>query len=182
VTLALDEKVVALERAFRAAKIPHAFGGAIALAYCATPRGTRDIDINLFLPASALDRVMRVLEPLGVDPVDANARRVAGRDEQVTVKWEDTPLDLFFAYDPLHEACAERRREVSFPGQRISILTAEDLAVFKVLFAREKDWRDLGEILLAQGEDFDAAYALDWLERILQPDDERLARFRALIA
>jgi hypothetical protein len=98
------------------------------------------------------------------------------------VKWEDTPLDLFFAYDPLHEACAERRREVSFPGQRISILTAEDLAVFKVLFAREKDWRDLGEILLAQGEDFDAAYALDWLERILQPDDERLARFRALIA
>ena len=179
-TLALDEKVVALERAFRAADIPHAFGGAIALAYCATPRGTRDIDINLFLPASDLPRVMQVLEPLGVAPLDARARRHAERDEQIRVAWDSTPLDLFFAYDALHESCAARRREVAFPGQRISILTAEDLAVFKVLFSREKDWRDLGEILLAQGERFDRPYVMGWLERILAPDDERLTRFRAL--
>ena len=31
------------------------------------------------------------------------------------------------------------------------LLSAEDLAIFKVLFAREKDWRDLAEMLLAAG-------------------------------
>ena len=33
--------------------IPHAFGGAIALAdWTLEPRGTRDIDVNLFVPAA----------------------------------------------------------------------------------------------------------------------------------
>ncbi len=180
-SLALDEKVVALERALRAAGIPHAFGGAIALAYYATPRGTQDVDVNLFVPASDLDRVLAALTPLGVDAATAQARRAAEREEQVRLYWDGTPLDLFFAYDALHEACRERRRLVPFPGERISILSGEDLAIFKVLFSREKDWRDLRELLYAQGERFDAAYATGWLDRILASDDERLARFRALL-
>jgi hypothetical protein len=182
VKLALDEKVVALERALRDAGIPHAFGGAIALAYYATPRGTQDIDVNLFVPASDLDRVLGVLAPLGVDPANQAVRLRTERDEQVRVSWDGTPLDLFFAYDPLHDACRERRRHVAFPGERIAILSAEDLAIFKVLFAREKDWRDLRELLFAQSASFDADYATGWLERILAPDDQRLDRFRSLLS
>jgi hypothetical protein len=181
VSLALDEKVVALERAFRAARVPHAFGGAIALAYYATPRGTQDVDVNLFVSAHQLDHVYAVLSPLGVDAPDATQRRVAVRDGQLRLRWESTPLDLFFSYDALHDACRERRRAVAFPGERITILSAEDLAVFKVLFSREKDWRDLRELLFAQGEGFERDYALGWLERILAPADERLERFRALL-
>jgi len=181
VKLALDEKVVALERAFRGAGIPHAFGGAIALAYYATPRGTQDVDVNLFVPASDLERVLGVLAPLGVDPASETVRRLTERDEQARVFWDGTPLDLFFAYDALHDACRDRRRQVAFPGERIAILSAEDLAIFKVLFAREKDWRDLRELLFAQGESFDADYAAGWLERILDRDDERLGRFRSLV-
>jgi hypothetical protein len=179
--LALDEKVVALERAFRAARIPHAFGGALALAYYATPRGTHDVDINLFVAPSALDRVLAALIPLGVDPGSESVGRKAERDAQVRLLWDGTPLDLFFSYDALHDSCRERRRRVAFPGERLAILSAEDLAIFKVLFAREKDWRDLRELLFAQGEAFDAGYALEWLERILAPGDERLVRFRALL-
>jgi len=182
VTLALDEKVVALERAFRTAAIPHAFGGAIALAYYATPRGTHDVDINLFVPANELDRVLAALVPLGVERASEQARRQSQRDEQLRVHWDTTPLDLFFSYDALHDACRERRRQVAFAGEQITILSAEDLAIFKVLFAREKDWRDLRELLFAQGERFDRDYALGWLERILAPDDERLTRFRTLVS
>jgi hypothetical protein len=149
VTLALDEKVVALERAFRAAGVPHAFGGAIALAYYAVPRGTQDVDINLFVPPSELGRVLAVLEPLGVAAPSDAARHQLDRDGQLRVFWEATPLDLFFSYDALHDACSERRRQVAFPGERLAILSAEDLAIFKVLFAREKDWRDLLELLFA---------------------------------
>jgi hypothetical protein len=181
VTLALDEKVVALERALRAAQIPHAFGGAIALAYYATPRGTHDVDVNLFVPASQLDRVLAALAPLGVEPASEPALWQRQRDGQLRVSWDGTPLDLFFSYDALHDACSERRREVAFAGERITILSAEDLTIFKVLFAREKDWRDLRELLFAQGERFERDYALGWLERIVAPDDGRLARFRSLL-
>jgi len=178
----LDEKVALLAQALAETHVPHAFGGAIALAYYATPRGTRDVDINVFLPASAIDRVLAALLPLGVDPPTPSMRQTLERDEQVRLVWDRTPLDLFFSYNELHDACVERRRKVAFGREQIAILSPEDLAIFKVLFARDKDWRDLQEMLLAQAPDFDAAYAIGWLERIVAPDDERLVRFRALVA
>ena len=180
-TLALDQKVAALEHAFRAASIPHAFGGAIALAYYATPRGTHDVDVNLFVSARELGRVVAAIAPLGVAPPTETARQHHHRDGQLRVHWAGTPLDLFFSYDALHDAARDRRREVPFGGEGITILSAEDLVIFKVLFAREKDWRDIGELLFAQGERFERPYALDWLERILAPADDRLGRFRALL-
>ena len=178
--LALDEKVSALENALAGAEIAHAFGGAIALAYYATPRGTQDVDINLFVPASEFDRVLAALLPLGVDSPTAALRRSLERDEQVRLTWDGTPLDLFFSYAALHEACSERRRQVPFAEGQISILSAEDLAIFKVLFSREKDWRDLAELVLAQGERFDGKYVQGWLGAVLEDGDERLERVARL--
>ena len=178
----LDEKVALLARTFADADVPHAFGGAIALAYYATPRGTRDVDINVFVPASEFDRVVELLLPLGVEPPTPILRRTLERDEQVRLVWDATPLDLFFSYNELHDACVKRKRRVAFGAARIAILSAEDLAIFKTLFDRDKDRRDLREMLLVQGGDFDAAYAIGWLERILAPADERLVRFRVLVA
>jgi hypothetical protein len=180
--LALDEKIVALARALEAAAIPHAFGGALALAYYATPRGTHDIDLNVFVAEGRAAPVLRELAKLGVASAGAKPLREARTRGQTRVRWEHTPLDLFFSYDPLHQACAERVRRVPFgEGVTLPILSAEDLAVFKALFDRPKDWTDVAEMLFALGPDFDAAYARDWLRRILAPDDARLARFDALL-
>lgn len=177
----LDEKVARLSTALGGADVPHAFGGAIALAYYATPRGTQDVDVNVFLPVGTFDRVVAALLPLGVEePTDA-MRQTLARDEQVRLVWDRTPLDLFFSYNELHEACVSRTRNVPFGAERITILSAEDLAIFKVLFARDKDWRDLQEMVFAQAPDFDAAYATSWLERILAPSDERFIRFREIL-
>jgi len=182
VPLALDEKIVALARALDAAAIPHAFGGALALAYYATPRGTHDIDLNVFIPEAKSGAVLRVLAKLGVDAATPKALREARTRGQTRVRWEHTPLDLFFDYDPLHLRCAERVRRVPFgAGATLPILSAEDLAIFKALFDRPKDWNDIAEMLFALGPDFDAAYALGWLRKIVAADDARLARFEALL-
>ena len=51
--MTLGERLVTLHQALDAAGVPHAFGGAIALAYCTEdPRGTNDIDCNVCVPAS----------------------------------------------------------------------------------------------------------------------------------
>lgn len=180
--LALDDKIAALEAALCAAKIPHAFGGALALAYYAAPRGTHDIDLNVFVSEKRAKRVLATLAELGVAAGGAAPLRDVRDRGQVRVYWDHTPIDLFFSYDPLHDRCAERARRVPFgDGVTLPILSAEDLAVFKVIFDRTKDWSDVEEMLYALGADFDAAYALLWLRRILAADDARLLRIEELL-
>jgi hypothetical protein len=180
--LALDEKVAALEAALAAAKIPHAFGGALALAYYATPRGTHDIDLNVFLSEKRAGRVLAKLSELGVAAGGSAPLRAVRDRGQVRVHWEHTPIDLFFSYDPFHDRCAERARRVPFgDGMTLSILSAEDLTVFKVIFDRAKDWTDIDEMLYALGADFDGGYVMTWLRKIFAADDSRIARMDALL-
>ena len=130
-TISLSEKVLLLEEGLRQHGIPHAFGGAIALAYYATPRATIDIDVNLFVSVERADEVLHLLESLGAEPLRKGERTRLKRDEQARVHWDRTPLDLFFSYDALHDSCLERRQRVPFgEGDAIHVLSAEDLLVF----------------------------------------------------
>src|SRR4051794_21185396 len=107
--MTLPERVVALHRALARSRLPHAFGGAIALAYWTLdPRGTSDIDLNIFIPAEAADRALRKL-PDGVARTP-DARDAIARDGQIRLWWDETPLDLFFDYDDIHEQAARHRR------------------------------------------------------------------------
>jgi hypothetical protein len=177
----LDEKIVALEVALERADVPHAFGGAHALAYYATPRATADIDLNVFVAAHRTGQVLRVLQGLGVAADDPKLAVRAERDGQVRVFWGATPIDLFFSYDPLHDSSMERRRTVDFGGDRIRILSAEDLVIYKVVFDRDKDWRDIAEMAFAAEQPLDMDYLRGWLGRILAPEDPRLARLEAVV-
>jgi hypothetical protein len=169
----LPEKLVALHRSLAGARIPHAFGGAIALAYWTQdPRGTSDIDVNLFVPADDPERALAAL-PEGVELPDGTAAVIA-RDGQVRLWWDGTPLDLFFDYDPVHEEAARNRRTVPFEGVRIPVLGPVELAVFKVMFDRTRDWADI-EAMAERGTlDFDAVRAT--LGRMLDGDDARFGR------
>jgi len=126
--------------------------------------------------------VLAVLLPRGVAAAAPREEAALRRQAQLRVFWEHTPLDLFFAYDPLHDRCRERARRVPFgPGPEIPILSAEDLVVFKVLFDRPKDRRDIEEILFSLGDELDTTYVREWLARIL-PADTRMRRVEALAA
>ncbi|MFM7064421.1 MAG: hypothetical protein ACKO04_13150, partial [Actinomycetes bacterium] len=108
--LSLPDKVVALAREL--SDVPHAFGGALALAYYAEPRTTQDIDLNVFVPESQSADVLSVLAPLGVET--DGAEQVARSDGQVRVHWGRTPVDLFFAYDRFHDAARSSARVMPF--------------------------------------------------------------------
>lgn len=173
----LSEKVLLIEGGFAGRRIPHAFGGAIALAYYATPRATIDIDLNLFVPVARADQVLGVLEELGAEPPSTSERARLLREEQARLYWSTTPLDLFFAYDALHRSCLERRRRMPFgEGDTIHVLSAEDLTLFKAIFDRDKDWRDIHELVFALGEELDADYLRTWMERIVGAEDRRYRR------
>jgi hypothetical protein len=172
----LVERIVTVAEALERSGMPWAIGGALALAYATEePRGTRDIDINVFVPSTRAAEVFAAL-PSGVVTTAADAAE-ALRTDQVRVWWDDTPLDLFFAADSFHAEVARRCRDVPFEGRTIHVLCAEDLAVFKAMFDRGKDWVDIETMAAAGAIDLDLA--ADRLRSVLG-DDDRVARLRAL--
>src|SRR5215204_1878555 len=97
----LGDKVLALDRALRSAGLPHAIGGAIALAFhVEEPRATRDIDLNIFIAAEEARRGFDALPPEVVWNDDDLATVL--RDGQVRVYWDEHPVDLFFVTHPFH--------------------------------------------------------------------------------
>lgn len=173
----LPDKILALHRTLGDAELPHAFGGALALAYYAEPRATIDIDVNLFVAADRLGGVTALLTPLGVAPPADPA--VIERDGQGRLRWGRTPIDLFFAYDAFHDAMATARRIVPFAQATIPILSPEHLVVCKAAFDRPKDWIDIEQVLVATAG-VDRAEIERWLHRIVGAQDQRARRFAQL--
>jgi hypothetical protein len=178
---ALDQLVTILHAALTEADIPHAFGGAIALAYYGEPRATVDIDVNIFVRASDAPVVADVLRPLGVS-VEPRAIAKIQEQAQNRLRWGHYVLDVFFVNHPFHESCAARVRLVPFQDGEIPILSAEDLIIFKIFFNRPKDWLDIEQVLFAQAGRFDVGYVERWLTELVGVDDDRFKRFREAIA
>jgi hypothetical protein len=172
----LVERITQVAAALEASGLPWAIGGALALAYATEePRGTRDIDVNVFVPSSRARDVFAAL-PAGVRFTDADIAE-ASRVDQVRLWWDDTPIDIFFSADQFHAAVARRRQTVPFEGRTISILSAEDLAVFKAMFDRTKDWADI-EAMAEHGA-LDCRLAATRLQQVLG-DDPRVTKLRSL--
>lgn len=177
--MTLTERIVALHAALAAAEVPHAFGGALALAFCtAEPRGTQDIDVNVFLTPGEVDRLLGAL-PAGI-AVTERASRALVRDAQVRLWWDATPVDVFLSNHPFHDHAEAGRRHVAFAGiERLPVLACQDLAVFKAFFARPKDVVDVATMVALGSVD------LDDLERsvgALLGDRDQRARFFERVA
>jgi hypothetical protein len=175
----LAEKIVAIERDLAAAELPHAFGGALALAFhVEEPRATRDIDVNVFVPASRTRDVLDALPaPIARDDRKADELQARG---QVRLLWDENPVDVFLSTHPFHDEAAARVIDVPFAGITLPVLGATELVVFKAFFDRTKDWADIEAMLAA--DTVDGHRALGWLVDLLGADDERVDRFRRLLS
>jgi len=173
----LPAKIVALHRALEAARLPHAFGGALALAWCTQrARGTIDIDVNVFVPVARTGDLLAAL-PAAVETTDAAVEQLES-DGQTRLWWAATPVDVFLDTTPFHAGVGDRVRWEPFAGSDIPFLACRDLAVFKAFFDRTKDWADLEEMQLAGTLDVEAVAGV--LVHYLGPDDPRITRLLTL--
>jgi hypothetical protein len=173
---------LSLSDALERAGIPYALGGALALNFWSDPRGTRDIDLNVFLPADDSAEAFEVLRRAGVqlDVVESVARAHERGD---AIGWlGPIRVDVFVNSLPLHDSAARRRCRVTLSGQPIWILSAEDLSVLKLLFFRGKDIEDSKRMIALQGKDFDSNYARTQLVAHVGADDARVAEFDRIVA
>lgn len=173
--------ILSLHDHFARLRVPHAFGGAVALNYYAEPRATIDVDVNVFVPVDRAPAVIEKLSMVGLRPEKSHAAwaPVAG----IRLRGDGGDVaDLFFSIDEHYSEVAARVRRFPFgdPPRRLPFLSAEDLVVFKLSFNRDKDWVDIRQLLVA-GTGLDLDYVEAQLIALRGPSmHPRLARLRAL--
>jgi hypothetical protein len=175
----LVDKLFAIHESLTDAGFAHAFGGAIALAYCVEePRGTRDLDVNIFVDASEAERVLAALP----DAVRVRKKDIAQveRDGQARLDWNGTPIDVFLNNIPLHEVVASSIVWVPLEGREAPVLDCASLVIFKAFFDRTKDWADLEAIAQATPEDIEQATAT--IAELVGADDPAVVRLKELQA
>ena len=171
------DKILVISTALEAQRLPYAFGGALALAFCTErARGTIDIDVNVFVGQDGAERVLAAL-PRQVSQTAADLPALK-RDGQTRLWWERTPVDIFLDTTEFHVQAAQRRQFHEFGGRPIPFLGCSDLAVFKAFFNRTRDWADLEEMAEMGTLDLDRLVGV--LVRYLGAKDERIERLRSL--
>lgn len=177
------ELIVTVHDHLEAARISHAFGGALALGYVAEPRGTVDIDVNAFVPPDGIGDVSGALEPVGFSAPEASNAPPPVAGIRFTHGTEPFPLDVFPSLDERYAEIEER--VVHHPFGRgddvLPFLSAEDLCVFKLAFNRPKDWVDLAAIARVR-PDLDVELIEDLVIALRGPTMyPRVARLRSMM-
>ena len=172
--ISLERKIVGVHTMLSGAALPYAFGGALALAFhTGEPRGTRDIDVNIFLPASEIE-VVRSAFAKRIVFTDSQVEDAVAND-QVRVFWEDTPIDIFFNVAEFHDDVMLGVEHHKFAKILIPVLGPDALAVFKAMYNRTKDWADIEAML--EVDSLDKSRVIGWLVRLLGVDDSRTRKF-----
>lgn len=168
--------------ALEVAGFSYAIGGALALAIAGVPRGTADVDVNVFVPEERARDVIGVLAALGIEIDAEHAVARAERDGMFVGRWDGMRIDAFLPSIPFaYEAERTRIRITDTTGWSGWFLSAEALAVFKLLFFRGKDIVDL-ERLVAVRPELDRSYVRRWIVEMMGEDDERTRRWDEIVA
>ena len=176
----MSEQAHALALALRVADeleargVPHAIGGALAFGAWGEPRGTKDVDINVFVEGDRLDDVLAAVRAAGADVDDALARRQADERGLIVAHWPDGyRLDVFTPSIDFSWEASRTRVKLVTGGRSAWFLSAEAIAVFKLMFFRGKDRLDLAR-LVELAASLDRAYVRHHLVEMFGEDDERV--------
>jgi hypothetical protein len=169
-----------LADAFDSSGIPYAIGGALAYGQWAIPRGTVDVDITAFLPEAEWARALDSLQSCGAVFEAGSALSELRERGACRVSCLGFFVDLFVPSIPFYASVQSRAVARPLLGRPARFLTAEDLAVFKMLFFRPKDLVDVRYLLAARGAALDRAYVRRWLVEMVGEADERIVRWDAL--
>lgn len=159
--------------ALESAGIPYMLTGPFAAAYHGCPRATQDVDLVVAPDADRLLALVGLLRDRGYH-VDETTAREALRDEsQFNAIDPETGWKFDFIIRKSRDFSLsefDRRREAQLGGQRLVVVTAEDLILAKLEWARlgesERQVDDVAALLRARRGELDLAYIERWVEQL----------------
>ncbi|MBI1847926.1 MAG: hypothetical protein HYR86_13275 [Candidatus Rokubacteria bacterium] len=151
--------------------IQYMLTGSMAGNYYAVPRMTRDIDIVVEVASADAGRVCALFESDFYVDRDAVAEAIASRGVfNIIHQAYLLKVDFIVRKDTEYRRVEfARRRRASVEGHAFSIVTAEDLIISKLDWARDsRSESQLADVrnLVASIPDLDRAYLEQWTERL----------------
>lgn len=151
--------------ALNLAAIPHMLVGSFARNYYAEPRSTKDADVVLSVTKTSLAAFLEALGPDFRLDGQMSFETNTGTLRDILMHPESGfTVELFYlSDDPYDQERFQRRRRINYDGVPTSILTAEDVVVTKLRWARSKDLDDVRDVIAMQGDQtLDWAYIHRW--------------------
>lgn len=152
--------------------IDYALMGGLAVRFYAMPRPTQDVDLNLATTPDESVELLQELDKAGFDVPDAYAAGWADRVAEmpiVKVKrflgHRSIDIDLFLTASAFQRSMMDRRREFTYEGRPLWLVSPEDLVLLKLVADRPRDRIDVQDLFFALG-DLDDAYLDLWAEKL----------------
>jgi hypothetical protein len=159
----------------------YAIGGALALGVAGVPRGTKDVDVNVFVGEADWAAVVGALSSLGilidVDEAIAHAKR----DGMFIGMWDGMRIDVFVPSIPFADEAARTAVTVTVDGWTGRFLSPEAISIFKLLFFRLKDRSDLERLVAVRADKLDHAYVRRWMVEMMGENDERVRAWDEIV-
>jgi hypothetical protein len=172
--------------ALQAAEVPYMLTGSYASSLHSIPRATRDIDIVIFPNREQLTRFIQSLPSSDYHTDLDDAIESLRRRSQFNVIDYATGWKVDFIVPPFNEFNIEefeRRGLIDVDGLQLSVVSAEDVVIAKLLWARagksERQIDDVATVIRIQASRLDVRYIEKWVHRLDLHEEWRLARDRA---
>ena len=162
--------VLVAERLDRA-QIPYMLSGSVALSMYAQPRMTRDVDFVVDIEEAQVDKFVELFEgDCYVDRASVlEAVRARGMFNIIHQAWVIKADFVVRRDQPYRKTEFERRRTVSVGGKNFSVVTAEDLLLSKLHWAKtSRSELQLGDVknLILSKSNLDWHYIQRWAQKL----------------
>lgn len=166
-------------------RFPFAFIGGVAVQCWGEPRVTEDVDLTLFCGFGNETPVIQAfLERFAARIPDA-AEFAEQRRVLLLKTPEGIPIDVALGGFPFEETLCRRAVLREFlPGVSLQVCRPEDLIVLKAFAGRAKDWMDVENVLIRQGDQLDWDHIWSELKPLAELKEapeimDQLARLKA---
>lgn len=142
--------------------------GGLAVRALALPRATYDIDVVVGIGEEGVSVFALAAEAAGFEVPEPHLRRFADTlaglrkiSIRVPVGEKSVVADIFIAATDYQRAAYSRRRPDDSVGVAVTVCSAEDLLIHKLLASRHRDLSDVADLLLVTGP-LDGPYLRRW--------------------
>ena len=155
--------LVRLAKALDDASVPYMIIGGQAVLLYGEPRLTRDIDVTVGLTPADVQRVLRVVQRLGLRPLVEDVEDFVSRTWVLPALDENTGLrvDFVFSWTSYEREAIKRARTILVESYSVRFASPEDVVIHKILAGRARDLEDVRSILRKQR--VDVSYIRQWL-------------------
>jgi hypothetical protein len=185
-TQPLVRAIADLLAAFGSVGAPHMIIGGLAVIARGVVRHTDDADATVWAANVDVPELLRALCAHGIVGRIPDVESFATQSQVLLLVHQPSgvPMDVSLAWLPFERDALTRAQTVTVEGVDIPMATAQDLIVYKAIAWRDRDQRDVEELLRVHRSSIDLAYIRDRVAEFAEAIDEpeRLDQLDAIVA